>query len=415
MRVLHLCYTDGRSGAGIGAFRLHQAMVRHGVDSWLVVAHKFTKDKRVVRMPRPQWRFRPITRLNSAIFHTQTSGNPVYKSLNIFPTGTAAFLNRLGGDVIQMHWVGNHTISIGEITRLKAPVFWKLPDMWAFSGTEHYMLPADPPRFEEGYRRDNRPKHETGIDLNAWLWRYKKWRWRNASFSIVCPSRWLADCARRSVLFRQRDITWIPNPVDLSLYRPIPKDEARAVFDLPRDRRLILFASLNATADPRKGYHHLTAAIGRLADLVDPNATDLVVLGDDARQTTTMGGFTVHSLGKIFDEERIARAYNAADLFVLPTEADNLPNSVKEATACGIPCVGFDVGGMPDMVAHKETGYLARPYDAEELAAGIAWVLERTGAELSAKVRARAAELHDPGRCVERYLDLYRRACGRQG
>src|SRR3546814_6839268 len=96
---------------------------------------------------------------------------------------------------------------------------WKLPDMWAFSGSEHYLLPGDPPRYRDGYLRDNRPGHEKGADLNRWLWLYKRHKWRDAQFSIVGPSRWIASCAHASELFSHRRIRSITNPLDLELYR----------------------------------------------------------------------------------------------------------------------------------------------------------------------------------------------------
>jgi glycosyltransferase involved in cell wall biosynthesis len=191
-------------------------------------------------------------------------------------------------------------------------------------------------------------------------------------------------------------------------------DAARARFALPQDKRLIMFGAMHATRDRRKGFQHLERALPYLTEWLDPAETAFVILGADGPKGQQLGGFDVHYLGIIRGEDKVVEAYNTADAFVLPAEADNLPNVVKEATCCGVPCVGFDVGGMPDMVEHLATGYLARPYDPRDLAAGIAWVAQNTTEALRGEVRTRAATKHAQNVAVDRYLDFYREILSRQ-
>ncbi|MEQ8662728.1 MAG: glycosyltransferase [Gammaproteobacteria bacterium] len=407
IRVAHVCYSDARGGAAIGARRMHQAMRSQGIDSRLVVIDKFTDDPGVIAVGRSRLQGIVRDRLQKHLLSVHRTGNPVLRSLNLFPSGMGAVLNRLDVDVVHMHWVNADTLSIGEIAALEKPLVWKLPDMWAFSGTEHYLLPDDPERYAEGYLADNRPAHETGVDLNRLLWRYKRYRWRNRQFSIVGPSRWISECARRSVMFSNARIHNIANPLDLELYRPLPRAACRERFGLPPDRKLILFGALNATLDRRKGFHHLQAMLELLPRHVSPDEADLAVLGSAVSPGERIGPYRTYDLGKHEDEQTLVEAYCAANVLVLPAELDNLPNVIKEATACGVPCVGFDIGGMPDMVEHGRTGALAPPFDHEALAAGVAWVLGQDGEALSALVRARAVDLHDRKRCVTRYLEVY--------
>lgn len=408
LRVIHLCYSDDRGGAAIGARRSHRAMLSQGIDSRLVVVEKFSDDPRVIALPDRQSVRKWARRAGAKVAGLQKSANPVIRTFNVLPMGTARFLNAMEGDVIQMHWIAAETISIGEIAALKKPVFWKLPDMWPFSGTEHYLSPGDVPRYKEGYLAKNRQPHDSGIDLDRLMWLYKRWRWRNADFSIVCPSKWIAECARESKLFGHRRIHHIPNPLDLDLYVPQPKTPARLAFGLPQDKRLIMFGAMYATQDRRKGFSHLERALVHLGRHLSPETTELVVLGADGPAGQTLSGFNVHYLGTIREEPRLVQAYNVADAFVLPAEADNLPNVVKEATCCGVPCAGFNIGGMPDMIDHLDTGYLAQPFDAEEMARGIAWVTEHATPELSAEVRRRAEAKHSYSVAVGRYLEYYR-------
>ena len=408
MKILHLCFSDGMGGAAVGARRMHQAMRSYGLDSRLLVVQKTTDDDRVIEMKRSKnsLKYREdIRRLVTKKF--MRSNNPVYHSLGILPTGAHKIVNESDADIVQMHWINADTISIAEIAKINKPVVWKLPDMWAFSGAEHYKLPGDPDRYIDGYSSSNRPAHESGLDINKMIWKHKKSKWKDAGFSIVGPSRWVSDCARKSYLFKDRAVRHILNPLDTKLYRPLQKETARKEFDLTEKKKLVMFAAMHATIDTRKGFHHLKDALGKLGHYLPPCEVEFAVLGATGPEGDEVSGYAVHYLGIIRDEDRLVRAYNTADVVVFPSEMDNLPNIIKESTCCGIPCVGFDVGGMPDMITHQQTGYLAEPYDTEDLAKGIAWAVENSSADLSEKVRSAALVRHEPRVVVEQYIDFY--------
>lgn len=408
LRVVHLCYSDSMGGAAIGARRSHQAMLSQGIESRLVVVHKGTDDPRVIALPRKRLRRLLARRGAWLVNKLRRSGNPVIRTFNVVPMGTAEFLNRMEADIVQMHWIGEDTISIGELARLNKPVVWKLPDIWGFAGTEHYLLRGDPERYRDGYLATNRPAHESGPDFDRLVWTYKRRCWRDAELNIVGPSKWISDCAKASLLFGRYRVRHILNPVDTELYAPKDKGAARDAFGLPRDKRVIMFGAMNATGDRRKGFHHLHGALSHLAEHLDPADTVFAILGASGPADGTIAGFACRYLGTIHDEEKLATAYSAADVFVLPTEADNLPNTIKEAGCCGVACVGFDVGGMPDMIDHLETGYLAQPFDVDDLAEGIAWAARHAGPGMSAEIRKRAVARHAQATAVRNYVDFYR-------
>ncbi len=413
LRVLHVCYSDGNGGAAIGARRSHNAMLSQGIDSVLAVVKKTTNDSRVIELPENPARRFVSRQLTRCVEWFQTSDNKVFRTLNIIPMGAADVLNTIEADIIQLHWVAADTVSISELAKLNKPIVWKLPDMWAFSGAEHYSQIESADRFADGYTASNRPKGQAGLDIDRWIWTYKKNVWRDVNFNIVGPSKWIADCARRSILFKNARIRHIPNPLDLSLYAPQPKSDARAAFGLPQDRTLVMFGALHATTDPRKGFQHLQAALDHLPQHLDPNTTSIVVMGADGPRGQKTGPYDTHYLGVLREEKEIVAAYCTADVFVLPCEMDNLPNVIKEATCCGVPCTGFDVGGMPDMIDHQETGYLAKPYDPQDLARGIGWVAQHATADFRKEVRRRAELKHAEHVAVNRYVEFYDEILGR--
>ena len=408
MRVLHVVHTDSDGGGAIGAYRLHQAMLSQEVDSKMLVIRKRRHDKTVIRAA---FLVRLLVKIGRTagvqLLKLQRSRNTNFRSLNLFPTGIHRQINNYKPDIVQFHWVNRNTISIREITRINAPVVWKLPDMWAFCGSEHYLLPGSQERYRQGYSRANRLLGDVGLDIDKWVWRYKQWAWRNATFAVAAPSKWLAKCASDSVLFGQRKIVNIANPIDLDRFQPLKqKNDARIILGLPQDKKLILFGSYFAKTDSRKGYHHLQEALELLGD-ADSKEYELVVFGTVEEGMQDIHGIRAHMLGTITDERLLIAVYIAADVMVLPTEADNLPNTIQEATACGTPCVGFNIGGMPDMVAHKDTGYLATPFDAAELAEGLKWVLANTGDNMTGRVRDKACVLFSQKDRVADYIDLY--------
>jgi glycosyltransferase involved in cell wall biosynthesis len=312
-------------------------------------------------------------------------------------------LNRSDADVFHLHWIGNEMMSVADVARLRGPVVWTLHDMWAFCGAEHY---AEGFRWRDGYSRNNREEGESGFDLNRWVWSRKMKHWREP-INIVAPSRWMADCARQSMLMRDWPITVIPNAIDTDVWRPVEKICARTILGLPSDTPLLLFGASGGTEDARKGFDLLRSALQLLHGRV--KGLELVVLGQPTPKVPLELGLPVHFTGHLHDEVSLRLYYSAADAFVLPSRQDNLPNVGLEAEACGTPVVAFRVGGMPDIVDHQTTGYLAEAFDVQDLAWGIEWVLD--GAErrmdLSARSRQTAVARFSYPSVARRYMELY--------
>ena len=411
MRVLHVCYSDGNGGAYIGAYHLHKAMLSCDVDSTLLVFDKVHNEPEIkspfsdAQIKRNRFQ----QRLEKFICRQLSpTGNDSLRSFNLIPSGLGKEINKMDIDIVQLHWINSNTLSIGEIGKIKQPLVWKMADMWAFSGMEHYKLPADPDRHINGYSKSNRPEHESGIDLNQLLWLYKKNQWKNKKITFVGPSRWLAEQAKKSRLFSHQRVEHILNPVNLEIFKPISREAAITHFGLENDKKYVMFCSWYATEDKRKGYQYLDEALGLLSGKQFTGKFEVIILGTQSNSTEILHGFKIHNLGLINNENEMALAYNLAELIVLPTILDNLPNVIKEGTACGIPCVGFEVGGIPDMISHKTTGYLAEPYRASDIANGIEWLLNNLTPGMKKLVRETACKHHDPQIVVNKYLNLYR-------
>ena len=204
MKILHVCWIDNSGGAAIAAYRLHRGLLGVGVDSRMLVARKQSDDHTVLgpegMFSKVAHRLRP--HLTNPILKWQKSDNPIQHSLNLLPSGLHRRINAMDVDVVNLHWINGEMISIAEIARIRKPVVWTLHDMWAFCGAEHHSGADGPMRYREGYLAGNRGPGQSGLDLDRWVWKRKKRQWRDATFQIVTPSRWLQKCAASSVLFQ---------------------------------------------------------------------------------------------------------------------------------------------------------------------------------------------------------------------
>jgi glycosyltransferase involved in cell wall biosynthesis len=306
------------------------------------------------------------------------------------------------------------------------PLVWTLHDQWAFCGAEHYTSPPGPgeaassdERFALGYSPSSRPSHEAGPDLNRRTWLRKRRDWTRP-MQIVCPSTWLAVCACRSNLMATWPITVIPNPIDLATWASLDQCQARALLQLPQDLPLVLFGAMGGTADPRKGADLLLEALQRLRIQVAGTPLEqleLVVFGQGRPAQPPDLGFPIHYSGRLHDDLSLRLLYAAADVFVIPSRQDNLPNTGLEAHACGTAVVAFRTGGLADIVADRSTGALAEPFDPSSLASAIGWVLEdsQRRRQLGAAARQRAERLWDPARVAGLYAEVYGQAMEQGG
>ena len=378
MKIASISTFDNQGGAARAAFRLHQGLKQIDVESWILCQSKFSQDSRVlgaktssgieqaktgIRLTLDQLPLKRYRQRSKQLF-----------SPHWLPSNVAKRVAQLNPDLINLHWVSAGYLKIETLAKFKQPLVWTLHDMWSFTGGCHYNQSCD--KFTVSCGACPLLGSAKESDLSHQIWQRKKKAWENLDLTIVTPSKWLGDNAKGSSLFSDRRVEVIPYGLDTETYRPIDQATARELLKLPQDKQLILFLSLNATSDQRKGFHLLQPALKHLSHSGWQDQLELMVVGASKPENLAELGFKAHYLGILKDDLTLALAYSAADVFVAPSLQDNLPNTVLEATSCGTPCVAFDIGGMPDMIEHQYNGYLAHPFVVEDLAQGMAWILK---------------------------------------
>jgi glycosyltransferase involved in cell wall biosynthesis len=412
MNVLMLSVSDKKGGAAKAAYRLHQGLLEKGIQSNILVQSKASEDPRVMG---PEGKF--SKGMNA--LHPTLDMIPLYlfgKKGSSFstawsPDSLKGRLNQIPKDIIHLHWVNKGFLRIETLPRIKSPIVWTLHDMWPMTGGCHYDFGCG--RYID--RCGNCPQLSRAgpHDLSSWIMKRKIRSWRELELKLICPSQWMASCARESQLFADKRIEVIPNGINLEKYRPIDKLQARDWLGLPKDKRLILFSAVNPLENPQKGFSYFRDALYLLNTVENKESIEkpeIVLLGSSKPEDNLDLPFMTHFLGVLHDDISLALVYAAVDLFVAPSVQDNLPLTVMEAIACGIPCVAFRVGGIPEMIEHKENGYLADFGDRQAFADGIQWVLadRERWQKLSRAARKKAVQSYDRKLVVEKHIKIYR-------
>ena len=376
LKVLTINSHDSFGGAARAAYNCYMGLRSIPLDSKMLVATKARGDFDIIAPKKHIKKFISLIapHIDDLPKNYFSTSNENLHSSAWFSSIKYNQISEIDPDIIHLHWVQGGALSIKEISKIKKPIVWTLHDMWPFSGAEHYSNNSE--RYKEGYKSFNRPKGESGFDLNRWVWKRKKKYWNKIeNLTIAAPSNWMAECARESVLFKDRRVEVVHVGLDHNLYRPIDKVAARKVLNIPQEKKIILIGALNFFNDKRKGGMLLKESLKILSKKKNNCNIELYVMGISKPKNEEDLFFKTNYFGFGRDDLSLVLLYSASDVFVSPSTQENFSAMVFESLSCGLPSVAFDIGGMPDMINHKGNGYLARAFDTKDLAEGVDWVL----------------------------------------
>jgi glycosyltransferase involved in cell wall biosynthesis len=425
MRVLIVNTSERTGGAAVAANRLMKALINNGVKAKMLVRDKESDSLTVVGLPKSpmlHWHFLWERFVVFCRLHFSRKN-----LFNIDIANTGSDITKLRefqeADIIHLHWINQGMLSLNGIRKILQsgkPVVWTMHDIWPATAICHLTLGC-----HYFVNRCANCKYLPGgggsSDLASRIWRKKQQMQADENIYYVACSRWLESEAKSSALLKGQKITSIPNPIDTHIYKKGNKQEARQRLGLPQDKKLILFASQRVTNE-NKGMSYLIDACQKLhsrdgscvpevASERSSSAYCVIILGGHAEEVVEQLPMKAYPLGYVNDEQRIVDAYNAADVFVLPSLSENLPNTIMEAMACGVPCVAFKVGGIPEEIDHLKNGYVATYRDAVDLAKGIEWVLEEADYEsLSQQAVHKVSQCYSQQSVALKYLDVYQQA-----
>ena len=404
MKILIVNHFETSGGAAKAAKRLHRSLLREGINSNLLVSEKNTDDYTVFA---PETLFMRIIVKIKAFFDQFLLRNynvQSYFSPSIIPSfGIIDLINAQNADIVHLHWVQAGMLSINDFKKIKSPIVWTLHDNWAFTGGCHVMWECE--KYKDRCSECPRLQSNSKNDISRKIFKRKEIIYPQISnITIIGLSKWLANCAKHSTLLKDKNIINLPNPIDTNIFKPFDKQSARELWNLPKDKRLILFGAMSATSSINKGFKQLSEAINNLEN----QNIEFVVFGSSKPKEDDGFKFKTHYLGYINDDVSLVSIYNACDVMVVPSLQENLSNAIMESLSCGTPVVAFDIGGNSDMITHKENGYLAKAYNATELKKGIEWVLNFSKYEnISKQARRMVVDKFDNKIVAKKYISMY--------
>lgn len=407
MRALLLSHSNVGGGAGRAAERLRAALADAGVDVRMHVDFRSEDAEDVMRNKGPLVDAMRRLRISAEEIPAYVTGHaqPRLYSPGMTSAIRARRINASSADVVNLHWTGMGYLSIESIGRIAKPLVWTLHDMWAFTGGLGYDDESADAAWRSGFATASR------LDIERWVMRRKQRAWKRP-IHLVAPSRWLANLAAASPLTDGWPMQVIPNPLDVDLFRPVDPVHARHSFGIAPDARVVAVVLSGNPSDPRKGLDLLADALSTAA--LDAPDVEIVVIGADQPPAWWTVPLRTHWLGRL-DGERLVQAYNTADVVVVPSRQDNLPQTGTEAAACGRPIVAFAVGGLPDIVQEGISGRLVRGFDTPAMAAAVIEILDDTvlKSRMSKAAREHAVASWSPSIVAAQYVNAFDTAIGR--
>lgn len=424
MKILHINTYDS-GGAARAAIRLHLGLLEYGIDSRLMLRYKSKSISRsfVFRSPPVPIRIsqriiikirRILTELWILKIRTQpdkieTSLEEIFahrpKGLELIslPLSTTDITKSdlyLEADIIHFHWVANFLDWQSFFQVNKKPIVWTLHDQNPFFGFEHY---------DERYFGINkfgfpliREKNITEKELSEKWLSFKKHTFPTSlNLTIVAPSMWLLNSSIISDLFNNFPHHYIPNGFQVDIFKPLDKKFSRSVLNLPIEKKIILFVA-ESISNSRKGFNFLKEAFSLLR-----NESNICICAIGSIESKDSFEKIIY-LGDISNEELMAVAYSAADVFVIPSLEDNLPNTMIESLLCGTPVIGFPVGGIQETIIDSNNGYICSEISVNALVERIKYYFLNMEVFNSDKIALDAREKFALNIQAEQYIKLYK-------
>lgn len=405
MNILIINTSELTGGAAVAANRLMHALTTAGVEVRMLVRDKQTQDSRVTAIGGP-FALLPKIYERLCIFVRQGFSCKRLWQADIANVGLSVTSHPLyrWADVIHINWVNQGMLSLKEIERMARDgkrIVWTMHDVWNATAVCHLTL--DCTKFTERCEQC----HLLSSSLASQTWKRKRKLYTSSHFTFTTCSQWLRGEALKSGLMHDQRVIAIPNSIDTSVFHPQDRAEARRALGIEdMGRKLILFVAQRLD-NPFKGASYLIDAVKQVA-ATDHNVGIIILGSNGSELSALLPGIKTYDLGYQSDPHHIAQIYAASDVFVLPSLSENLPNTIMEALACGIPSVGFNVGGIPEMIDHQTNGYVAGLRDTADLAAGIRFCLDDNHwQQLSDAAITKVESCYSMQSVAQRFIELY--------
>jgi glycosyltransferase involved in cell wall biosynthesis len=316
-------------------------------------------------------------------------------------------------EVINIHWVSEflNSRAIHSLFKLGKPIVWTLHDERAFTGGCHYSYGC------EGFKRScsNCPQLQESLHWLAENNFENRMKFiGQMPIHFVCPSNWLKDKLVSSSVFNKdlHEVSVIRNSVDLETFKPRSckrKTLIREKFGIPEKNICILIGCFS-WEEERKGFKFLIDALHQFSQALKDNSLEtkitLISMGDG---DLDIDGIEHKNMGFLTNETEISEIISCCDLFLNMSREDNLPNTIVESLACGVPVISTNVGGIPEMYDPNKSGRLINRDSSKSMSEELLLLATNPELlkELSANARKEAEKKYSPITQASKYYDLF--------
>lgn len=397
MKILQINSSDTGGGAERVACQIHCNLnSQKGIESKLLVRNKIRDDDSIIELSRG-FIDKAVTRLvnNKLSLQGKVAIGSLRYNKNIF---------RDNYDIIHYHNIHSNYYNINNIKIIsnKIPVVWTLHDMWAFTGRCAYSYDCMEWIKECGKcgeKINSFPAMKR--DNSSRVLKDKRNAFVNENIHIVTPSKWLEDLVRKSFM-KDMNIVTIYNGVDTKLYRYNDKYNIRKKYKLDQHKKYILLISADIN-DPRKGFKEIVDTLNKVEN---KESYEILIVGKELQNNVFDSKFSLRQFGYISDEKQLNEIYSLADVFIMPTLADNFPCTILESMSSGTPVISYPIGGIPEQI-DMNVGWLIDREDREKLLSVINNLDKGECLKKGLMARNKVEEYFSLDKCIEKYIDLY--------
>lgn len=398
MRILHLGISDLLGGASKASYLIHKTLLKDNIESRMLVLKKLSDDDLVFQSKN---RFSNIilAKLERYWLRKKIIGNISFSS-NYF--SEMIIDNELikWADLVNIHWIGNSTLSYSKINYINKPLVWRLSDQFPFTGGCHFSGNCN--NYEQYCGNCYLLKNSNEDDLSKIIFINKnKYIQKFKSLTIVSPSEWMDNKIKKSTLFKERNKVVIHTGIDTNIFKN------NSLIKSNKNKINLLFIADDPIKNERKGYNYLEQLVNQKLSLEERKKCKLIIIGEEDPSYPLDLNIINERLGKIENLESLKEYYSKADILIAPYLEDNLPNTILEAMACETVVLSFKIGGIPEIIDHKINGYLSLPNNIDDFYNGFRYLINNNFKDLKIKARSKVVEKFNKDINYKKYIDLY--------
>jgi glycosyltransferase involved in cell wall biosynthesis len=360
MKILFINISDIQGGAAKAAYRLGKSLEKDfGTTNLFLVRTKLTDDPNVIetRKTKVQAIIERLVNIFMNVIGLQ------YQWLPFSPNFILKKAHEFNPDIISLHnTIGGYfrTKDLIKLSKI-APIVWTFHDMWPFTNNGAHTYGNNSWQDLESFSGENKIFPWTGINWGGWLLKQKQKIYSQSNITLITPSKWMYELAKKSPVFLNKKIFQVYHGIDTSVFKPLEKIKSKDKLGINKNDKVLLFVA-EKTGKSGSKLEKILSSINTSTEF----PITFIIIGEKTGKEYYFQNLKIIEAGYISDEKRLAEYYSAADLFVYPTLAESFGLVLAEAISCGTPCITDNIGPISEIIVNNYNGVILEYSTPEE-------------------------------------------------